>query len=80
MAASKPVFRDLAGVNPLKKCFHGKTHNPNEHVNSVIWTRMSKTVFVRLDPLKFGVCDAVFCLNDGAAKRNILRMLGVRSG
>jgi hypothetical protein len=47
--AMKPVFRDLAGVDPLKKCFHGKTHNPNEHVNSVIWTRIPKTVFVRLD-------------------------------
>jgi hypothetical protein len=45
MDAIKPVFRDLAGVDPLKKRFHGKTHNPNEHVNSVIWTRISKTVF-----------------------------------
>jgi hypothetical protein len=32
MAAIKPVFRDLAGVEPLKKCFHGKTHNPNKCV------------------------------------------------
>jgi hypothetical protein len=42
--AIKPVFRDLADVDPLKKCFHGKTHNLNERVNSVIWTRISKTV------------------------------------
>jgi hypothetical protein len=45
MDAIKPVVRDLAGVDILKKCFRGKTHNPNEHVNSVIWTRIAKTVF-----------------------------------
>jgi hypothetical protein len=77
MDAIKPVFRDLAGVDPLKKCFHGKAHNPNEHVNSVIWRRISKTVFVRLDTLKFGVYDAVFCFNDGVAKRNVLNMSGM---
>jgi hypothetical protein len=55
MHAMKSVFRDLAGADPLKKCFHGKTRNPNENVNSVMWTRISKTVFERLDTLKFGV-------------------------
>jgi hypothetical protein len=76
----KPLFRYLAGLDPLKECFHGKTHSPNEHVNSVIWTRISKTVFVKLDIFKFGVYDAVTCLSDGAAKMNVLHMLGVRSG
>jgi hypothetical protein len=62
MDAIKPVIRDLTGVDPLKKCFHGKTHNPNEHVNSVIWTRIPKTVVVGLDTLKFGGvwCSVVF--------------------
>jgi hypothetical protein len=75
MDAIKPVFRDLADVDHLNKCFHRKTHNPNKHVNSVIWARISKTVFVRLDALKFGVYDAVLCINDGVAES----MLGVRS-
>jgi hypothetical protein len=44
MDAIKPVFRDLAGVDPLNNGFHGKTHNPIEHVTSVIWTRIFKTV------------------------------------
>jgi hypothetical protein len=44
MDAIKPVFREIAGVVPLKKCFHGKTHNPNECVNAVISTRIPKTV------------------------------------
>jgi hypothetical protein len=53
MDAITLVFRDLAGVDPLKKCFQWKTHNRNEHVNSVIWTRICKTLFVRLDTPKF---------------------------
>jgi hypothetical protein len=80
MVAIKPVFRDLTGVGPLKKYFHGKTHNPHDHVNSVIWTRISKTVFVGLDTLKCGVQDAVLCFNDGVAERNVLNILGMRSG
>jgi hypothetical protein len=30
MGAIKPVFRDLAGVDLLKKCFCAITHSPNE--------------------------------------------------
>jgi hypothetical protein len=65
--AIKPVFRDLAAVYRLKKCFLGKSYNPNELVNSVVWTRYSE-LFVRPDTLKFGVYGAVFCFNDEAAK------------
>jgi hypothetical protein len=61
MDAIKPVIRDAASVD-LKICFHRKTQNPNESLNCVIWTRIHKTVFVRLDTLKFGVYDAVLCL------------------
>jgi hypothetical protein len=42
MDAIKPVLRDLAGVDPLKKCFYGKIHNPNESLNSIIWTSLPK--------------------------------------
>jgi hypothetical protein len=67
------VFKDLAGIDPLKKCFDGKTHNPNEYVNTIIWTRISKTVFLRLDTLTFEVYDALLCFND-VAKKMISRM------
>lgn len=42
--AIKPLFGDLGGVNPLKRCLHGKTANSNESLNSVIWTRLPTTV------------------------------------
>jgi hypothetical protein len=78
MDAIKPVFRDLAGVDSLKKCFCGKTQNPNEYLNSIICTSVPKTVFGRLDALKSGVYDAVLCFNDGVAKRNdVINILGV---
>jgi hypothetical protein len=34
MDAIKPVFRDVASVDLLKRCLHGKTHNPSESLNS----------------------------------------------
>jgi hypothetical protein len=80
MDAITPVFRDHAGVDPLKKCFHGKIHNPTEYMNPVIWTGISKTVFIRLDTFKFGIYNALLCFNNGVTERNVLNMLGMRSG
>jgi hypothetical protein len=68
--ARKPVlFRDLASVDLLKGCLCGTAQNRCECVNSVIWTRIHKTIFVRLDTLKFGLYDAVLCFNYGVAKK-----------
>ncbi|GBM29934.1 hypothetical protein AVEN_111240-1 [Araneus ventricosus] len=38
--AMRPVFRDLFHIDLLKKCVYGKTRNPNESVNNVIWSRV----------------------------------------
>ncbi|GFW32446.1 uncharacterized protein TNCV_676051 [Trichonephila clavipes] len=46
--AMRPVFRDLANPELLKKCLHGGTQNPNESVNNVIWSRVPKKTFVQL--------------------------------
>jgi hypothetical protein len=69
MNAIKPVFRDLASENLLKRCLYGKTHNPNENMNFVIWARIPKTVVVGLHTLKFGVYGAALCFNDGIAEK-----------
>ncbi|GFT52517.1 uncharacterized protein TNCV_14811 [Trichonephila clavipes] len=47
----RPVFRDLANPELLKKCLHGGTQNPNESVNNVIWSRVPKKIFVQLEVL-----------------------------
>lgn len=61
----KPVFKSLSNKELLRKCLHGKTQNPNESVNAVIWSRLLKTGFVGLKTLHFGVYDAVSVFNSG---------------
>lgn len=81
LLAVKPIFRDLSQQDLLKKCLHGKTQNPNESLNSVIWTRLPKTVFVRKETLTLGVHDAVMCFNAGVSKKtDVLRLLGTHDG
>ena len=59
----KPIFRDLANTELLKKCLHGKSQTPNASVNNIIWSRIPKTVFVSLQTLNSDVYDAVSCFN-----------------
>lgn len=81
MQQIKPIFQDLTKEDLLKKCTHGKTQNPNESFNAVIWTRIPKTVYVGLDTLRFGVYDAVICFNDGvSARQQVLEHLGMKVG
>ncbi|GFV29177.1 uncharacterized protein TNCV_4602091 [Trichonephila clavipes] len=40
----KPVFSDLSHPALLKKCLGGKTQNPNESLNSLIWKFCPKTI------------------------------------
>ncbi|KAJ4451623.1 hypothetical protein ANN_03092 [Periplaneta americana] len=65
----KPIFRDLTNIELLKKCLHGRTQNPNECINSIIWARLPKTVFVSISTLHFGVYDAVITFNYGNMSR-----------
>lgn len=67
--AIKPVFQDLSNKTLLRKCLHGRTQNPNESLNNVIWTRLPKRIFVGRSTLEMGVYDAVITFNDGAVGR-----------
>ncbi|GFT54056.1 uncharacterized protein TNCV_154121 [Trichonephila clavipes] len=70
----RPVFRDLANPELLKKCLHGGTQNPNDSVNNVIWSRVPKKTFVQLEVLSLGTYDAVSSFNMGnVSKLEILR-------
>lgn len=61
----KPIFKDLSEKSLLEKCLKGKTQNPNESFNNVIWSHVPKAVFVGLKTLKLGVDLAVCSFNDG---------------
>ena len=60
-----PIYTDLTIPELLQKCLHGKTQNANESFNGMIWERIPKIHFVRLDKLQFGVYDAIATFNYG---------------
>lgn len=68
MDATKLVFGELVSVDLLNSCLHEETPNRIESLKSVIWTMVHKTVFVRLETVKFGVYDIVLCFNYGVEK------------
>ena len=55
----------MSDDNLLQKCLHGKTQNNNESLNSLIWKRCPKDVFVDCVTLELGVASAVIAFNDG---------------
>ena len=72
---------NLVDPNLLKKCMHSRTQNPSECVNSVICSRIPKTVFVGINTLHFGVFDAVATFSDGnVTKCKVLQNLGLSVG
>ncbi|GFT03962.1 uncharacterized protein TNCV_1731101 [Trichonephila clavipes] len=80
--AMRPVFRDLAIPELLKKVFTWRgTQNPNESVNNVIWSRVPKKTFVQLEVLSLGTYDAVSSFNMGnVSKLEILRKMCIEPG
>ena len=79
----KPIFKDLAQQDLLKKCLHGRTQNPNESLHNVIWSRIPKNVFVGIytGTLHFGVFDAISTFNEGnVTKCLVLQLLGLSAG
>ena len=81
MTAIKPTFKELSNPQLLAKCLKGKTQNPNESLNSVIWTVIPKRVFVTLQTLRYGIFAAVCVFNDGfISKVKIMEHLGLNPG
>ena len=64
--SSKPtIFRDLSNDRLLSKCLHNFTQNQNEALNSIIWKKCPKNIFVKRDIIEMGVCSALINYNDG---------------
>ena len=62
----KPVLLDLSSDDLLQKCLHGQTQNVNECLNSLIWKKCPKDVFVGRKVLELGVCSAVIQFIEGS--------------
>ncbi|GFU49253.1 uncharacterized protein TNCV_2610131 [Trichonephila clavipes] len=61
----KPVFADLSHPALLKKCLRGKTQNPNESLNSLIWKFCPKTIGSRLQIAEIAANLETSIFNDG---------------
>ena len=60
------TFRDLSNETLLEKCLHGYSQNDNEAINSVIWKKCPKHVFVFKKVLKIAVESATIEFNEGS--------------
>lgn len=77
----KPVFKDLAQTQLLRKCLEGFTQNPNEAVNSLIWNICPKGKNHGLTTVKTAVAIAVGIFNDGGRTyAAVLEQLGLSAG
>ncbi|GFW22923.1 uncharacterized protein TNCV_2381381 [Trichonephila clavipes] len=60
-----PVFADLSHPALPKKCLGGKTQNPNESLNSLIWKFCPKTIGSSLQIAEIATNLATSIFNDG---------------
>eukprot|EP00745_Piridium_sociabile_P043372 TRINITY_DN88658_c0_g1_i4.p1 TRINITY_DN88658_c0_g1~~TRINITY_DN88658_c0_g1_i4.p1 ORF type:complete len:192 (-),score=30.36 TRINITY_DN88658_c0_g1_i4:167-742(-) len=63
----KPIFKDLAHPDLLRKCVDGYTQNANESLNCVIWKYCPKTKNNGLTTVNIAISIAVCLFNDGAS-------------
>ena len=63
----KPIIKDLAKTELLKKCLDCYTQNANECLNGVIWKLCPKTKHHGLTVVNIATAIAVSVFNDGAA-------------
>ena len=61
--------------------FTWQTQNSNKAINSVIWKRCPKDVFVGRQTLELGVSSAVISYNDGASGLlNVFHLIKIKPG
>ena len=76
-----PIFQQLSAPELLEKCLHGKTQNNNEGLNSFIWKRLPKNIYVDAYLLEMGVCSSILNFNSGSYRMlQILKLLGLTPG
>lgn len=81
MKEIKPIFKDLAATELLKRCLKGRTQNSNESFNNKVWSVCPKTSNSGLRIVKIAAADAVASFNDGnASKLAVLQKLDCKVG
>ncbi|CAM4622574.1 unnamed protein product [Leuciscus chuanchicus] len=62
-----PVYHRMSSDSLLQRMQHGGTQNVNECLNSVIWARCPKTVFVGKSKVEAAASMAISTFNEGAS-------------
>ena len=62
-----PVYHRMSSDSLLQRMQHGGTQNTNECLNSVIWARCPKTVFVGKSRVEAAASMAISTFNEGAS-------------
>lgn len=62
-----PVYHRMSSDSLLQRMQHGGTQNANECLNSVIWARCPKTVFVGKSRVEAAASMAIATFNEGAS-------------
>ena len=76
-----PIFEDLSNNVLLSRFLLGKTQNANETLNSIVWSKCPKNIFVSKDLIEIGLNSAILQFNEGArGVEKVLRKLGMQSG
>ncbi|GFV33573.1 uncharacterized protein TNCV_4566881 [Trichonephila clavipes] len=77
--AIKPIFKDLSHLKLLRRCLGGKTENPNESLNSLIWKYSPKTIGSSITITRIAAFLAVCDYNDGHKRQNdIMNAMGLK--
>lgn len=81
MEVVKPVFKDLANTDLLRKCLDGYTQNANESLNNLIWKYCPKHKAHGLTVAQVAVSIAVSVFNDGASALGaVMQEMGLLCG
>ena len=81
MEELRPIFRDLAKTELLRKCVRGYTQNANESMNNLVWKFCPKTKHHGLITAETAVAVAVCLFNDGCSTLgDILQAMKITAG
>ena len=81
MEEVRPIFKDLARTELLRKCERGYTQNSNESINNLVWKYCPKEKHHGLVTVETLVAIAVCIFNDGCRRLGqILEAMDVTVG
>jgi len=77
----EPIFDDLSNPDLLARCPHGKTQNPNECLNKIIWSHCPKEMWASYKTVQQSAYAAVaHCNDDNITFIKTIIQLGINPG